>query len=700
MANLTFGLNYVVRGASNLIASTSKVTRAVSEMERAVTRKTRSMEKNLSAANSGDINAKIRLMRWQAIGAGVSKVATGYRLLASAVGAVTNLALAGVTSWVATGFILKSVASKVVNLTAAFTRMGLTAVASTEKVISSISMLEGRLGEKMGKVASDAAMKAGNALGIAFEEVAGTLNMFLNNPELKTMITSNLEKGSTKIVGDLAMMLKQIQMTQPDIAARLGIMLPNILGGSVQSFKAGFEVTPEQAEGSIKQANGGRLPTGVSAKGFRGAKGLDPFNFVQAYLNATVPVDKVKRLGMMFSAQQSVLGSTTRRVLTRITGGETDSMGIVGMLGKALNDISTKMMAFLDSKFAVKLGDAVGKRMEKLSAVISKVVDWTFGDVGGLDSKESFTSWADAAGERLLGVVKQIGSLAAGAFTTISRFLEQSAFGELYSAAKSMLALMWDFFHYGLVVFRGVMQLVNKFTGGRSQEADIEVGNKTAGATRAKVSEEVKRYNAMPEGDAKAALRDQLMLTLGTVLFQDASDAKDAMEALKAYERGDTRHLPSRAVVLSGRFKQLVGGGGELPVVDEDNDPLKASTYGKAYEAMFGSTAFALAYGKALAGNTLGPLLNPNSKPVDWGYVQDPMRQAAANSAEWFKNNVTGGVGPTNPNLNPFSSSMPPPGFAEQQADATYKGTSKALKKNTPPSANPSSAPATTAQWS
>jgi len=457
MGLVTYGLNFIVRGAANSQAAISNFTQVISRADRAIQNHARSINRNLAqTANASPATQKLGLM-WNGLSSAVGKVGTAFSVVGAALKTVLSVATGGFVVWVGTGLLLKKVADTAIGTARAMFDLGKAAISAAETVSSKVLMIQGRLGPTMGKIVKNAALDASRSTGIALDEIIGTTNIFLNNPELRKMIEKRLKDGDGSVVKDLAVMMKQIQVTNPDIAARIGIMLPNILGGSAQSFKFGFEVSPEQAETAIKNYFGGKLPAGVSAAGFRSGEGMKPFQFVQSYLDTLMPRDTVSKMAYMASAQVGVLGGSGRALISKAMGAEEENLGVVGAVGKSLGAVSDVILNILKSEGMDKIAERVAETAGRWGEIASQMITNVLNPL--TEAANGQKTWGEAFSDvrdKLLGISEILGVIAAGFFETINNLLGQ----DLVKSLKSVFDLAVSFFGLGLRVMTDFAKVV------------------------------------------------------------------------------------------------------------------------------------------------------------------------------------------------------------------------------------------------
>lgn len=124
---------------------------------------------------------------------------------------------------------------------------------STEQYEKQFEVLRSRFGQASSSIISEA-IKVGDSLGANVRDVLEEIITITNSQAARQALIDPLGRVDVDKMRDIVRMIQSIKMTQPDIAARFGQMVPNILQGDSRSFSFGFETTPQAAEESYRTA--------------------------------------------------------------------------------------------------------------------------------------------------------------------------------------------------------------------------------------------------------------------------------------------------------------------------------------------------------------------------------------------------------------------------------------------------------------
>ena len=117
-----------------------------------------------------------------------------------------------------------------------------------EQFLGFEAMLASRFGGKTMSPMLQSIATGGMRYGMSPTDSLQVAQYASNTPSIKNaMFNSKTGAVNKKMIDSIMFSMKGIQLTQPDIWARLGMMLPNILAGDPRSFRHGFETGPVEA---------------------------------------------------------------------------------------------------------------------------------------------------------------------------------------------------------------------------------------------------------------------------------------------------------------------------------------------------------------------------------------------------------------------------------------------------------------------
>jgi hypothetical protein len=104
---------------------------------------------------------------------------------------------------------------------------------------------------KLGSIALNSLAKdlfnVANSLGSAYESVIENFQVLIKNPTIQDALRDSMGRIRKDVLKEMMMMLRAIEVAEPDLAMRFPIMFPNIMGGDRRSFANALEMSVQDA---------------------------------------------------------------------------------------------------------------------------------------------------------------------------------------------------------------------------------------------------------------------------------------------------------------------------------------------------------------------------------------------------------------------------------------------------------------------
>lgn len=104
---------------------------------------------------------------------------------------------------------------------------------------------------KLGRIAMTSLTRdlfdVANQLGSDFTSLMENFQVLIKNPTIQDSLRDSMGRINKEALKELMMMMRAIEVAEPDLAARFPIMFPNIMGGNRRSFANALEMSVEDA---------------------------------------------------------------------------------------------------------------------------------------------------------------------------------------------------------------------------------------------------------------------------------------------------------------------------------------------------------------------------------------------------------------------------------------------------------------------
>lgn len=472
--SVTLGISFAVRGVVGAVSSLNAMNSALKRSETALRNFGNAQAKALASGGLTQ-DQQNQAQRMLSLSNSLRKVGTAFNIAASAVKTFLRVLGMIVIAGSAAMVLLTKLAQTALMVGVKFVQASKAISDATEKMFTSVRVLEGRLGGGLSAKAVEAASKAARELPTSMAAILEDVNVVINNPDIRKTFQESLAKGQTDMVSQIAEMMIGLRMTQPDIAARLGLMLPNILGGNTASFRAGFEVRPDQAAKAIANEQNIRGQKMTEEDFKRG--GESALRFVMQYIQTLVSSDTLKSLKFMPSLQLEKLTSNFRTLLATLGGVDISNIAktaergtVASEFGKVLGVINDNLEQFFGSDSIKSFGVQLVARVHEFLTPVIGWINRLFDQVRAIfDSSMTFGEKFRNALSAILIPIKDIAiEIMKGLMAWLKGvFLEVPIFRALYGFAV-----------LGTRMFLRLFEVINKFFSGAGTE---RVGKFAAG---------------------------------------------------------------------------------------------------------------------------------------------------------------------------------------------------------------------------
>lgn len=281
-----------------------------------------------------------------------------------------------------------------------------------EQYIGQKAVLSSRFGANMADPMTQAITKVAGNLGMSITKAMEQFNIAANQPKLrKSFANSRTGQIDEKRLEDMLRTVAIIEKTQPDVAMRLGMMLPNLMAGDPRTFMHAFEIGPKDAAASmqisltrrlhddlvdlkraeakyaqtrdyndlldLKYQKGNYEELQKARKNFPKYKQGDVdanSEFLSAYMNLEfMSPSAYRKVASSISSQYQVLTSTLKQMVDKIVGSpeEGKSSTLTGAYGVAAKWFKGQVDAFRSFNEGQNFG-AISKVLEKAMGTLLK----------------------------------------------------------------------------------------------------------------------------------------------------------------------------------------------------------------------------------------------------------------------------------------------------------------------------------------
>ncbi len=362
----TIGLNFSLRGLNSLSRGLNAAATHYSAFARQVAKERKQLQKEMQAASTHseklDLEKRDAALEKQTEKWGrYTRVLEGVKNVFGFLGKSISLVSGVLTAISTTGMFAMQVFSKLAGVfmlvSRAAAQMSLSLAQGTETLHTRLSILRTRFGEDIAQDIVSQVGKIAPQLGLAVDEITESLQIMLNNPTFQKVMKGKFAEGQGQgYLKEVSEFLANLKMTQPDIWMRRATMLPNILGGTRQSFKFGFEMSPEDMVKMVKEHYGGKLPAGV---GYAEGNVASNLKLMMEYAKIITPRKVLESLGMQVTKQLSLISSLLRDFLAGTAfGGRTEEGGFFTQaIGRPLRALNKAIVDLGESGVLKRMGE-------------------------------------------------------------------------------------------------------------------------------------------------------------------------------------------------------------------------------------------------------------------------------------------------------------------------------------------------------